>query len=265
MSHRSLRFRLTYLLALGAVTLTALLLRTLSLFNHLDAIGYFDGTVLPILTNVLLGVGAVGLVACPFLLFKRGEVTVSATSTLAEKIAAAFAVAALSVAAVLLLTTLRESEQAPLTVLGALALLCGVGYFACRLKGYTPSLSLLAFGVILGAILIISLTYFDLYVPMNSPHKLSLHLCLLSCAMYLLYEMRAAVSTPFPRMLTASAALCTLLTVAMSGANLLLALFDGGTTVYAAGNLLALGVGIHAACRLVTLLLNAPKDKEDAV
>ena len=261
MSHRSLRFRLFYLLALGALLLPALLLRTLSLYGCLDEIGYFDGSVLPTLTNILLALGAIGALLCPFLFFKRGELTVRTSATPADKIASAFAILALSAATVLLLTTIRETEQPPLTVLGVLALLCGIGYFACRIKGCSPALSLLAFGAILGAILIISLTYFDLFVPMNSPHKLSLHLCLLTAALYLLYEMRAAASVPFPRVLIATASLCALLTVAMSGANLLLALRTYVGATYTAGNLLAFAVGINAACRLGSLLLTAPADQ----
>ena len=261
MSHRSLRFRLFYLLALGALLVPALLLRTLSLYGCLDEIGYFDGSVLPILTNVLLALGAVSALLCPFLFFKRGELTVPTRVVLLDKIASVLAIPALSAAAVLLLTTVRETEQRLLTVLGALALLLGVGYFACRIKGCTPALSLLAFGAILGAILIISLTYFDLFIPMNSPHRLSLHLCLLAAAFYLLYEMRAAASVPFPRMLIAAASLCALLTVAMSGANLLLAFRTHVGVTYTAGNLLAFAMGVNAACRLVGLLLSAPADQ----
>ena len=263
MSHRSTLLRRLYLAGLGVLTLLTLILRTLSLYRHLDPIGYFDGSALPTLTTIFLVWGIALCIACPFLLFKKGEVEALPPAALADKIAALVAAIATAVATVLLASTVRPTDQSLLTVLGVIALLCGTGYFIARLKYVTGATALLSFGVILSAILLISLTYFDLTVPMNSPHKLSLHLCLLACAVYLLYEMRLAVSTPFPRVLVMAASLCTLLTVSMSGSNLILALRDATGMLYLAGNLLALAVGLCAAWRLIGLLLPSTPLQEE--
>ena len=263
MSHRSTLLRHLYLAGLGVLTLLTLILRTLSLYRHLDPIGYFDDSALPTLTTIFLVWGIALCIAYPFLLFKKGEIEALPPATLADKIAALVAAIATAVATVLLTTTTSTTDQTLLTALGVLALLCGTGYFIARLKYFAGPTALLSFGVILGAILLISLTYFDLTVPMNSPHKLSLHLCLLACAVFLLYEMRLAVSTPFPRVLIMAASLCTLLTVSMSGSNLILALRDTSGVLYLAGNLLSLAIGLCAAWRLIGLLLPAKSPSQE--
>ena len=180
MNHRTSLNHRIYLSALAVVTLAALILRTLSLYLCVDSIGYFETAALPILSNVLLALGALGCVIYPLFLVKRDTLPATLPASSASKLSSLPAVVALIIAAILLLSSLGETEQIALTVLAMLAVLCGVGYFAIRFKGMEGPLSLLAFGIILGAILLISITYFDLFTPMNSPRKTSLHLCLLS-------------------------------------------------------------------------------------
>ena len=239
-----------YLLGVVAGTALTTVLRTLALFFDLDSIGYLDNGALTVLTAVFQVLIAADCILLPFFIKKDTlikDVTPGRASRSLCYVAAAFLIAAVALLAV----RLGNIEQILFAVLALIALLCGTAYLLLCARGLGGAYALTALGLIFGAVLLISLTYFDLYTPMNAPRKTSLHLCLLSAMLYVLYEMRMVLSRPFPRALTALAALCFFLSFSMSGSNLILGFAKGVDPIYTVGDLTALGCGLSA---LATLL-----------
>lgn len=243
-----------YLLCAAGATVLALVLRTLALFFELDSIGYLNGT-LSTLTTVVQVIALIGCIVYSFLI-KKDTLPASAAPIGMGRIFCALSALVLAVAAVLLIANLSAIEQKLLVIPAVLALFCGVAYFLLRFLRYEGAYALFGFGIILGAVLLISLTYFDLFTPMNAPRKTSLHLCLLATMLYLLYELRAAVSIPMPRVQLAACSICFLLVLSNSGSNLIYALTHETAAIYPAGDLVTLAVALFAAVRLVEPLLS---------
>ena len=166
-------------LSVAGISVIALVLRTLALFLEMDEIGYFSNGALSVLTVVLQAVTVIGCIVYPFFI-KKDSIPSPAPLSVIGKAFALLAALLVAMAAVLLMIAAADTELILLAVVAALALLCGAAYFLLCTKGMNGAYALLAFGLCLGAVLLISLTYFDLFVPMNAPRKTSLHLCLLA-------------------------------------------------------------------------------------
>lgn len=261
---KSLGYRI-YLISVVAAFAVALLLRTLSLFLSLDKLGYFGDGVLPILTAIVQIAATVGVALYPFFM-KKDTLASDAKLSPVSGITAILAAALLAASAVFAVIGATESKQPLLFVGAVLCLLCGIVYFVLRLKNQNGAWALMGFGIILAGVLLISLTYFDLYVPMNAPRKTSLHLALLAMMLYVLYEMRTALSRPMPRALAACSAACSVLTLSMAGANLIYAIANGDGALYVSGNLLALAIGLFAGVRMTDMARSASQvtESEDA-
>lgn len=258
------------LLGIAGSTVLATVLRTLALFLELDDIGYFSGGALSVLTTVAQLFAAACCVCIPFLA-PKGTLSQSTTPTGVGKVLCYIAALLMLLAAILLVLQLGSAEQPLFAVLALIALLFGIAYLALCGRGFGSPYALAALGLIFGAVLLISLTYFDLLTPMNAPRKTSLHLCLLAAMLYVLYEMRMSLSRPLPRALAVLAALCFSLCASMGLSNLIFDLARGALTVYTVGDLTALSCALLAASALLRTLFPAPTahtaasdDKEDA-
>ena len=108
-----------------------------------------------------------------------------------------------------------------LGVLAAIALLMGVIHFLLLIRHRTESAALFGYGVILGAVLLLSITYFDRYTQMNAPHKVSVHLCMLSVMLCMVFLIRPLIGCARPVGQTAVTAICMFCTVTYGGSNLI--------------------------------------------
>ncbi|MBQ8717518.1 MAG: hypothetical protein IJY43_06725, partial [Clostridia bacterium] len=193
------RYRL-YLIGVGAATLVALLLRTLALFLAFDRdIGYFS-TATPadgFLVYSLYVIEALALIGSFSLLFfiRKGELPAErAPLSKAGSIGTGACALVFAAISVFLLTKVGSLPSPVIfTVLAAICSGVAAAYFIFQLLGKTNATPLLGYGVILAAALLLSVTYFDRYTQMNAPHKVGLHLCLLSIMVFMLYELRPLI------------------------------------------------------------------------
>ena len=247
------RHRLFWI-GVGALTLLTLILRTLSLTFSFDAaIGYF--TQSPLLVALRVS-EAVLLLLCfsPLILFKKDELP-SARPLLSNTDRVTGAVTAITfLAAAVFLFSHLSALPAPVVLVCMAALFSVVAalYFIQILRGRSKSAPMFGYGVILAAVLLLSITYFDRYTQMNAPHKISLHLSMLSMMLYMLYEIRTLIACSKPRGLAVTSALCFFCT-AVFGISNLIAFFAGVYTdpLYLMGDLVSVGFAACLASRTV--------------
>lgn len=258
------RYRL-YLIGIGAFTLITLLLRTLALFLSFDIdIGYFstDKTIGGFLVYSLYVIEALAIIGCfslPVFIRKDELPTKRAPLSKVGSISTGFCALAFAAAAVFLLTQLN-ALPCP-AVFTALAVICsgfGAAYFTLQFLGKTSNAPLLGYGVILAAALLLSVTYFDRYTQMNAPHKVGLHLCLLSIMVFMLYELRTLIGRSLPRALSITSALCFFFCAAV-GVSDIIAFIGGVYTdfLYFIIDLLVTGFALYIGSRAVGDLMQA--------
>ena len=206
-------------IATAVLTLIGAVLRSLCMLLCWDAeVGYFDFGVLPLLMNLTYPL-AIGVAAISAILTPKdalpAEPRLRGRLPLAILMGVAL-VAFTAVSAVSLLTA-KESDT-PVSSLGVtvavLALAAAVYFFLSAKRGgrYPDWLVAVGFVPIVWSMLAIAETYVDLFVAMNSPIKISLHLGLLGLMLILITELRIRLGKTFPRiamaLLSAGTFLC---------------------------------------------------------
>ncbi len=192
-------FRIVILCATGISTV----LRSLSLLLFYDAdIGYYQReSVLPTIFTVLLALFALFVIVSCIMFGKNSpspeKYTVSSRCS-AVFVALSFAAVAISSAVSLFSSTeyFMIYPSSPLlhvvTALTVIAPIVACAYFVIyALKKLSPSLSLVSgiFALIYMTITLAN-SYFDIYVQMNAPEKLSTHLCCICAMLVIINEMR---------------------------------------------------------------------------
>lgn len=244
----------------GALTLIALVLRTLALLLTLDAeIGYFaSDAALPKITRTL-ECDALLLCFISLALFAGQKLPEHHSALhLSNRVAAGIAAASFCATAIYLFTHLTSLPAPTVLVLAAAVFaIIGAFFFIQLLRGQEQSAALCGYGVIFAAVLMLSITYFDRYTQMNTPHKVSLHLAMLSIMLCMLFEIRILIGRGKPRGLTVASAICAFCTVVFGGSNLI-AFLSGVYTdsLYLMGDLMALGFAVYLICRTVGDLLS---------
>ena len=154
-------------------------------------------------------------------------------------------------------------------ILAAAFLIVGAFHFLLLIRHRTESAAFCGYGVILGAIFLLSITYFDRYTQMNAPHKVSVHLCMLSIMLCMLFLIRPLIGCARPLGQAASTALCLFCTLTYGGSNLIGAIFGIYTDpLYLTIDVASLCFAVYLAGRTVVSLLpsaptEAPTETED--
>ncbi|MBE6703391.1 MAG: hypothetical protein E7585_08310 [Ruminococcaceae bacterium] len=275
MRNQPLSFRYSvYLGAIGILTLLITVLRSIALCTAFDPItGYFSTGALPIIIYIVEILALIAAFA-PLLLIKQEELDAQraplSLAGLAAAVAAALALIATAIYLPLrVLSAIKQTATlpapGPLMILSAAVLLLAAGYFLLHFLGKPQIAPLLGYAVILAAVLLLSITYFDRYTPMNAPHKISLHLSMLSIMLFMLYEIAAAVGRARPRVLSVASAICFTVTASTGISNLIgFAAGKGSDPLYLMGDLIALTVAFYVAARAVGDLLHAVKNTSPA-
>jgi hypothetical protein len=140
-------------------------------------------------------------------------------------------------------------------LLAALACAAAALYFLFQLLGAESLATPCAYGVIFAGILLLSVTYFDRYTQMNAPHKVWVHLSLLSIMIYMLYELRARIGRPAPRALTVTSALVLMLCIPTGVSDLIAYACDlYDNTLYLICDLVLIAFGGYVASHTVATL-----------
>ena len=274
MKGRSVRFRLAlYFGGAGALTLLITLLRSIALCAAFDAeIGYFRQGALSIIIYILQALGLVAAFA-PLVLFQKDELRTERAplSTVGLVAAGAAALSLIATAAYLVVRAVSAAGGSattvaplPLMLLAALLFAAACGYFALQFLGKPHKAAPFGYAVILAAVLLLSITYFDRYTQMNAPHKLSVHMAMLAIAVFLLYELRTFFGIARPRALAVTSAIC--FGVCASGGLSNLVGFLAGRyedPLYLMADLVAVAMAFYVGARAVADLLAASTDKEE--
>lgn len=252
--------RRLYWIGVAVLTLLTLILRALALTLTFDAeIGYFTDRALPVVVHALEAITLIGCFA-PLLLFGKEDLPVDRTPlSTVGRVAACITAICFVATAIYLLPNLTALPAPTILVLLAVAfLIVGACYFLLQARGQASTAALCGYGVIFAAVLLLSVTYFDRYTQMNAPHKVSLHLAMLSIMVCMLFEIRTLIGCPKPRGLAVTSAICFFCTAVYGGSNLIA--FVVGTyanALYLMGDLVSLGFAVYLACRTVGDLLPA--------
>lgn len=192
-------FKISVLCAAGIATV----LRLISLFLFYDAdIGYYkSGSVLPTLFNVLIAISAIFiLVSCIILTKNLPSVE---KYTISNKCSAVFVALAFGVSAISSVFSFYsymqysiEPNTSPLSLLISIITIISpivaCAYFVLYALGKCSQTVSFAGGIftLIYFVIILATSYFNIYIQMNAPEKLSEHLCCICALILILSEMR---------------------------------------------------------------------------
>lgn len=250
MKRSSHRLCLWYV-AVCTLTLLCALLRTVALLTAFDVRpGYFRLAPITVLFYVFM-VATLLLCASLPLFIKKDALPATAPAPTLPGLCSA------GICALLFLINFVEGclSQATLKLptglwfAGLLTLLIAAAYFALRFLAEKPPLHvtlLCGYGAILSLALLLCFTYFDQLTPMNAPHKIGLHLSLLSAMVYLLYDLRALAGEAMPRAAAISSGVAFVFTATIGISNLIGFLAGVYYSVpYLAQDLLLIGLAVY--------------------
>ena len=187
-----------YALCTLVATVIAVIARVCCLIWFYDNdIGYYTKEFLPTALNVFCVLTVLFIVSSFFVTKKTKCISDGREENLAVKIASvvcSLAFAAFFVISVTSTTFVSQTVVSDLLI--KISSLMAIAYFAMNLLGANAKRSaqvLLGFGLIIWAICILAVTYFDVYVQLNSPDKMMLHLALIGAMAFLVSEFRAYV------------------------------------------------------------------------
>ena len=247
--------------------LLACILRTVAFFIRFDvAVGYFrSDSFLVILANLCMLFGIAASLATSFLINKGAHPAETRKLPLPRFVCAAVCAILLCILSSFLLIR-TDNIPAPqlLVLISTLILPCSAFYFLLRLLNDKSNAAVaLGFFTILSAAAILAITYFDRYTPMNAPHKLSLHVCMLSVMFGMLYELRALLSRPMPRACVCVTMLAAFFCTVYSVSNLIA--FFGGVyddVTYLFFDLVTLSFAAYFAVKAVYLIFTKEKEEK---
>ena len=248
------------------LTFVAIILRLVCLVGFYDGdIGYFEDAFLPKLLFVFSLIAALSFISSLFVSAPKSDVKCASEENVFTKVASVLA--ALAFGAFFAISVLSTSLVASVTVfdlLSKLISLLAVVYFAINL--FSPSVNrcaqtLIGFAVILWGIYVIGVTYFDIYVQLNSPDKITVHLALLCAMHFLVNEFRCFVDSPKKRMYLASACLCVFFTGIEAIPSLINGFISGFEFYnYFAYDVVIFALFIYSLARLCTLAFSKEKE-----
>ena len=255
-------------LAALAVAALAIILRTACLLWFYDKeIGYYTRDILPAAFEVLC-VLAILLFAGVFFLVKPSDKTSDGKEdTPAIKISSVLAMFAFSAFFVsLIISTSLLTGNAALDLVLKLSSLVSIVYFAMNLFVSHVNRTLqtaLGFAIIIWEVCVLAITYFDIYVQLNSPEKVILHLALVSGMAFFTSEFRCFVSSVKSKIYLFSA-FCSVFFSGACSVPFIIAYvsgaINGGTHLFY--NTVMLAVFVYSATRLVSFAFAELKCEE---
>ncbi len=183
--------------ALAAIILSVLIsfVRIICLFNFYDSdIGYYSKGILPSILNLSILAGVV-FFASAFFTVKRDIVCSDGkednTGIKVASVLPMLAFGAFFVLSVLKAVFATNEASTLFDIIAKLTALMSLVYFAMNLFAPTVNRNLqtlCGFGIIIWNIYVLGVTYFDIYVQLNSPNKVILHLAIISAMVFFVNE-----------------------------------------------------------------------------
>ena len=244
----------TYLLGSALLTLLTAALRTLSLTLAFDpASGYFEGGALPVIYRTVTLLSLAVIIALPLFFFK-GKLSAKRTPLTRSGACGACLCALLFFINFIVGCTIKSTVLSPLLwLVGLISLLLATVYFILQtpfVQAGKNAHAVLGSITVLALACLIAFTYFDVSTPMNAPHKMDLHVALLSVILYLLYELRAKAEIARPLALLIFSSLSFFLSASI-GVSDTVAYLSGtfSSPLYLAEDLLLLALAVYIGAR----------------
>ena len=186
------------LVALAFAVLAIILRTSCLLWFYDEEIGYYTKDILPMVFEVFYVIATVLFAGIFFIIKPSDKTSDGKEDNLALKISSALATVAF---AVVFVSSVASASFVTGNVVFDLALklsaLSSIVYFAVNL--FAPHINRVAqtalgFGMIIWGACVLAVTYFDIYVQINSPEKIILHLALVSCMAFFASEFRCFIS-----------------------------------------------------------------------
>lgn len=207
---RSNAFLAYFFSALG-VTLTAVGLRTSSLFFSFDSeLGYYStGAVLPIIFNALLVVGVLFFVVISPIWFKKKSIQLPTPTATHHALSIICALICSPALVFNIIEVVKKDRHSFMFV--ALAILCMAYFLSDLFKFRTDIKLLLSLAFLIDLTAVLAASYFDQNVQMNAPDKILFGIACVSAMLFIVNELRMTVGTTKPAVYLFSAACASLL------------------------------------------------------
>lgn len=251
-----------------ALSLLLTILKTLCfLFCFDSALGYLDPTFLVSLTSALTWISAIWCISV-LLLFPKDTIGTKKSKT-PLLITAAVVAGAFFVAAGVGVFVTGISSMLTL-VCGALLFVGSSFFWLCLTRLDRSKFAWSGMLAVLGLLAILVVSHFDMFVAINSPIKLWLHLSVITAALFLLAELRLSFNDEMPRASLVLKLLAILLCLPTSVSHFVL-YFSGKASALSEQtlspffSLVLLGIAVYAATRLfsVTTAEEASENEEE--
>ena len=221
---------------------------------------YYQGAVLPIVSTVLLIAALVFFFLFSLLVFKKKEID-GAAHPVAKIFGAIPAVAAVAYLAACDFT----SEGKYAFVLGALSVMTAL-YFICSVVDVAPFIKLLcAVLAIIRLLTMLSKSYFNMHIGMNSPDKLLFEGACALAVVFIACEIKTAIGAPRPWFHLFVSAATTLICSAASVPSIIASNTDilhKDINIYAEYYVL-FGIAVCSAVSLFCMLFDKKNAKEE--
>ncbi|MBQ7383339.1 MAG: hypothetical protein IJV72_00925 [Clostridia bacterium] len=266
---RPLRFFLGGVLLL---TLAGIALRTLNLAFFYDTdIGYYASDApLPLIMNIFLLVAFAAIGVCSAVLPRKPYMTTGKESNIAVKVASVLC--ALAFAALALCTLLGfVVPAAKLIYLFIFAALVSALYFVLGALGKNDEVrALLLIALAIALVYILAVSYFDVFVQMNSPNKVILQIACLVSMLFFVYEARC-ITGELKRKLYLFSLSCAVFFSGVASVPSIIAYFTGKLGNYFVNinyivfDALFAVLFIYFTVRLITMMISADRMTEETV
>ena len=187
-----------YAIAAIIATVIAVVLRTVCLFYFYDIdIGYHSEGAVTTVFEVFCLLAVLFFVSSAFVIKRDTPTPDGKGSGLFVKLGSAAALLAFAAYfSMSVFSTALVASSTSFDLLSKITALMSIVYFAIGV--FAPNTNekirtLLGFGVIIWCVYALAITYFDIYVQLNSPDKIMLHLALISIMVFIVTELRCFI------------------------------------------------------------------------
>ena len=215
-----------------AFSLLMAILRTVFLFTAYDSqTGYWGFGVLPNLLGILYAIGVIVCAASPLLLPQNSLFDAKNPSRLLSGSVKGFNALIFFLGGVMFVVNGAQNSKIIELLTGILLILSTLYFLLSAISEFQKDgqkkHTALCFFTIFAFILLLSGAYFDMTTAINGPFTTLYLFALLSCAIFILNEIRSDIGCALPRFHLAASLVAFLLAFSSSVSNLLFCLFGG--------------------------------------
>ncbi len=260
------------------LTLVAIILRTVCLYFSFDSyIGYYKEGFLPSVLGAFCFLSALFFLGALFVVKsdvytsdgRESNKAIRITSVIAAVAFCYVSIMGISSDAVISRLAISESIEQILSALFVTATAASSVYFimnVAQLKNKTVH-AVFGFGVAIFSVITVVVTYFDLYELLNGPNKITMHMALITCALFMLAEIRAYAGEIKKGYYVFSLTAATFFTGVSGVPSFIFYVTGGNATDYTLYHVLTVGLFLYFVARLVSFILAsvepAPTEEDD--